>query len=79
VIKNLATESSRGGRLPWCHQGAPNVLLIMTDDQGYGVSGAFGGVIPTPALDRVAKAGPLHPVQLHRAVLADPGGTDHRT
>ena len=30
-------------------KGAPNVLLIMTDDQGYGVSGTFGGVIPTPA------------------------------
>jgi hypothetical protein len=38
-------------------KGAPNVLLIMTDDQGYGVSGTFGGVIPTPAMDRVAKAG----------------------
>src|SRR5215469_13032396 len=25
-------------------KGAPNVLLIMTDDQGYGVSGTFGGV-----------------------------------
>src|SRR3984893_9743831 len=36
---------------------APNVLLIMTDDQGYGVSGTFGGVIPTPALDRIANAG----------------------
>jgi arylsulfatase A-like enzyme len=31
-------------------KGAPNVLLIMTDDQGYGVSGTFGGVIPTPAM-----------------------------
>src|SRR5262245_40829599 len=38
-------------------KGAPNVLLIMTDDQGYGVSGTFGGVIPTPAMDRIAKAG----------------------
>jgi arylsulfatase len=38
-------------------KGAPNVLLIMTDDQGYGVSGTFGGIIPTPALDRIAKAG----------------------
>jgi arylsulfatase len=38
-------------------KGAPNVLLIMTDDQGYGVSGTFGGVIPTPALDRIANAG----------------------
>jgi len=32
-------------------QGAPNVLLIMTDDQGYGVPSTFGGVIPTPTLD----------------------------
>jgi hypothetical protein len=31
---------------------APNVLLIMTDDQGYGVSGTFGGVIPTPSMER---------------------------
>jgi arylsulfatase len=38
-------------------KGAPNVLLIMTDDQGYGVSGTFGGVIPTPSLDRIADAG----------------------
>src|SRR6185436_541788 len=38
-------------------KGAPNVLLIMTDDQGYGVCSTFGGVIPTPAMERVAKAG----------------------
>jgi len=38
-------------------KGAPNVLLIMTDDAGYGISSTFGGVIPTPALDRVAKSG----------------------
>jgi len=29
-------------------KGAPNVLLILTDDAGYGVSSTFGGVIPTP-------------------------------
>jgi hypothetical protein len=28
-------------------KGAPNVLLIMTDDSGYGVPSTFGGVIPT--------------------------------
>ncbi len=38
-------------------KGAPNVLLIMTDDSGFGVPGTFGGVIPTPALDRIATAG----------------------
>ena len=37
--------------------GAPNVLLIMTDDSGYGVPSTFGGVIPTPALDRIAANG----------------------
>lgn len=36
---------------------APNVLLIMTDDSGFGVPSTFGGVIPTPALDRIAKNG----------------------
>jgi arylsulfatase A-like enzyme len=38
-------------------RGAPNVLLIMTDDTGFGAASTFGGVIPTPALDRVAKMG----------------------
>ena len=52
-------------------KGAPNVLLIMTDDAGYGVSGTFGGVIPTPALDRIAKAG-LRYTQFHSTALCSP-------
>jgi arylsulfatase len=52
-------------------KGAPNVLLIMTDDAGYGVSGTFGGVIPTPALDRVANAG-LRYTQFHSTALCSP-------
>ena len=36
---------------------APNILLIMTDDSGFGVPGTFGGVIPTPTMDRIANAG----------------------
>jgi arylsulfatase len=47
------------------------VLLIMTDDQGYGVSGTFGGVVPTPALDRVAKAG-LRYTQFNSTALCSP-------
>jgi arylsulfatase A-like enzyme len=50
---------------------APNVLLIMTDDQGYGVSGTFGGVIPTPAMDRIAKMG-LRYTQFHSTALCSP-------
>ena len=36
---------------------APNVLLIITDDAGFGVPSTFGGVIPTPSLDRIANNG----------------------
>jgi len=52
-------------------KGAPNVLLILTDDQGFGVPGTFGGVIPTPALDRVAKAG-LRYTQMNSTALCSP-------
>src|SRR5262249_4709112 len=52
-------------------KGAPNVLLIMTDDQGYGVSGTFGGVVPTPALDRIANMG-LRYTQFHSTALCSP-------
>jgi arylsulfatase A-like enzyme len=38
-------------------KGAPNVLLIITDDAGFGVPSTFGGVIPTPTMDRLAKEG----------------------
>ena len=72
VIKESAKDST-----PWWPprivppKGAPNVLLIMTDDQGYGVSGTFGGVIPTPALDRIAKNG-LRYTQFHSTALCSP-------
>ena len=36
---------------------APNVLMIMTDDAGFGIPSTFGGVIPTPTMDRLAKDG----------------------
>src|SRR5208337_4952344 len=52
-------------------KGAPNILLIMTDDSGYGVAGTFGGVIPTPALDRVAQMG-LRFAQFHSCALSSP-------
>ena len=38
-------------------KGAPNVLLVMMDDVGFGASSSFGGPIPTPTLDRVTREG----------------------
>src|SRR5215475_13924208 len=72
VIKNIAKDSKAW----WAPQvvppkGAPNVLLIMTDDAGYGVPSTFGGLIPTPTLDRVAKMG-LRYTQFHSTALCSP-------
>jgi len=72
VIKESAKDST-----PWWAprvvppKGAPNILLIMTDDQGYGVSSTFGGVIPTPAMDRIAEAG-LRYTHFHSTSLCSP-------
>ena len=52
-------------------KGAPNVLLIMTDDVGFAAPSTFGGVIPTPALDRIAKSG-LRYTQFHSTALCSP-------
>ncbi|NWK54662.1 arylsulfatase [Verrucomicrobiaceae bacterium N1E253] len=52
-------------------EGAPNILLIITDDAGYGVSSTFGGVIPTPAMDRIAKQG-LRYTHFHSTAVCSP-------
>jgi arylsulfatase len=52
-------------------KGAPNVLLIMTDDQGFGAPSTFGGVIPTPAMDRIARDG-LRYTNFHSTSLCSP-------
>ncbi len=72
VIKEKASEST-----PWWPprvvppKGAPNVLLIMTDDAGFGAPSTFGGVIPTPAMDRIAKNG-LRYTNFHSTSLCSP-------
>ena len=52
-------------------EGAPNVLLIMIDDEGFAASSTFGGVIPTPAMDRVADNG-LRYTRFHTTALCSP-------
>lgn len=42
---------------PKAASNAPNILVIMTDDVGFGVTQAFGGPVPTPAFDALAKQG----------------------
>ncbi len=52
-------------------KGAPNILLIMTDDVGFAAPSTFGGVIPTPTLDRIANDG-LRYTNFHSTSLCSP-------
>ena len=51
--------------------GAPNVLLILTDDVGFGATSTFGGPIPTPTFDRLAANG-LRYTAFHTTALCSP-------
>ena len=72
VIKDTAAEST-----PWWPpsirppKDAPNVVIIMLDDAGYGAESTFGGVIPTPTMDQLAKTG-LRYTAFHSAALCSP-------
>ena len=72
VIKDDALSST-----PWWPsrivppKKAPNILLIMTDDSGFGVPETFGGVIPTPTMDRIARDG-LRYNNIHSTALCSP-------
>ncbi|CCM75374.1 arylsulfatase [Rhizobium mesoamericanum] len=52
-------------------KGAPNILLVITDDAGFGVPSTFGGVIPTPTMDRIAANG-LRYNNVHSTALCSP-------
>src|SRR5262245_25503005 len=52
-------------------KGAPNVLLILIDDAGFGSNSTFGGVIPTPTLDKIAAEG-LRYTNFHSVALCTP-------
>jgi len=52
-------------------EGAPNVVLVLIDDLGFGQPGTFGGPVPTPALDRLAEQG-LRYNMFHTTAICSP-------
>ena len=59
--------------------GAPNVLIVLIDDMGFGQSSAFGGPIHMPTVEQLAEGGaPLQRVPHHGALLADALGAAER-
>ncbi|MEF2978311.1 arylsulfatase [Subtercola sp. YIM 133946] len=65
-------------------EGAPNVLVILIDDCGFGASSTFGGPIDTPNFDRIAAAG-LKYTRFHTTAICSPtraallSGRNHHT
>jgi arylsulfatase len=64
--------------------GAPNVVVILIDDLGFGATSPFGGPIPTPTLERLAQSG-LRYNNFHTTALSSPtraalkSGRNHHT
>ena len=52
-------------------QGAPNVVVILLDDIGFGAPSTFGGGVNMPTIDALAKEG-LRYTQFHTAALCSP-------
>lgn len=52
-------------------EGAPNVVIVLLDDVGFGQTGTFGGQIPTPALDQLASEG-LSYTRFHTTAICGP-------
>src|SRR5215471_21744805 len=68
TAKDSIPDFPKGVEAP---KGAPNVLLILTDDVGFGASSTFGGPIQTPNFDRLAKSG-LRYNAFHTTALCSP-------
>src|SRR5215510_11863958 len=52
-------------------EGAPNVLIVLLDDAGFGSSSAFGGPCHTPTAEKLAKNG-LKYTRFHTTALCSP-------
>lgn len=75
-LKPITELDARNAKAPPRFQikapaGAPNVLIVLIDDMGFGQSSAFGGPIHMPTLDRLAKGG-LKYNQFHTTALCSP-------
>ncbi len=51
--------------------GSPNVIVILLDDVGFGQTSTFGGLIPTPNLDKVADLGIIY-TRFHTTAICGP-------
>jgi arylsulfatase A-like enzyme len=77
--KTITTLDARDAKAPprfevKAPEGAPNVVIVLIDDIGFGASSAFGGPIKMPTLDKMADAG-LRYNRFHTTALCSPTRT----
>ena len=72
VIGRTTEESSPAWSTPpQALEGAPNVIVFVLDDVGYGQLSSFGGLVETPVLDQLAASG-LRYTNMHTTALCSP-------
>jgi arylsulfatase len=72
VIGRTVSESSPAWPEPLrAKEGAPNVIIFIIDDVGYGQMSAFGGLVNTPNIDRLVENG-LRYTNMHTTALCSP-------
>ncbi len=71
IGKTLNDSKEWWAPVPKAPQDAPNVLLIIIDDEGYGASESFGGLIRTPTIDSLANNG-LRYTNFHTCAICAP-------
>ena len=84
IASSAVAQAPPAGPKPWNYYpaearapaNAPNVLLIMTDDVGFGASSTFGGPVPTPTFDALAASG-LRYTAFHTVAMCSPTRAAH--
>ena len=71
IAKSYADSREDWPSRPAAPAGAPNVLIVLLDDAGFGQIGAFGGLIETPNMDRLAAGGLIY-TNFHTTALCSP-------
>ncbi len=71
IGKTYKESQAAWPKIPTADQSAPNIVVILLDDVGFGQTSTFGGLIPTPALDKLASEG-LRYNRFHTTAICGP-------
>jgi arylsulfatase A-like enzyme len=71
IGKTYKESKATWSKIPTAAPDAPNIVVILLDDVGFGQTSTFGGLIPTPKLDQLASEG-LRYNRFHTTAICGP-------